>query len=550
MLSLEKGRFMRLYFLVQFVCLLLVAGCGGDKSDPEPILKEPSFTITLKETELIVDEQIEVQMAFDYALNTTSIDSILWQQISGFSVELNHADDTFSTFLAPTVLLTDGRQKLAFRVTVTGQDTTTISEDVIVYVDPINRQPVVNTTVEYINNTEQSIILTAIASDEDGDITNYLWQQLSGDEVTITNNEQAEIQFSTENITSGSLSFSISVTDNEGVTVVKELGVNIQGNIEDIITQSNVSTLSGTTTIIEWQNIGKRDDLIFELVQVTGEQKLSFNRTAENFSYFDAPLVQDSPTEYQLSLNVRDSNHLQFNLPITLSIAPSDKLFSEVKTILAMDSSGIDFNLFTTEDIDNDGVTDIIAYEDKSRYSNKGVYWFNNYGDFNINFVPNLINEEINFPALNQHFFEDIDNDSLIDFIFIDYESERNSMIGKYRKNEIDGSFFSEVELFEFKGTGSNTNNAQFFITSTNTKDHIFAYSTHDHWADTAALYLVEQEGDTFISYDRTEFTGEVVDVQSCQLGAFAETAVFIHLSSNFDRQHSLYVSSSLDNYK
>lgn len=80
-----------------------------------------------------------------------------------------------------------------------------------------NALPVANAGADLTVNEQTSVTLTGQGSDTDGTIASYLWQQVSGTSVTLTNQDSAEVNFTAPvSDDSETLVFSLTVTDNKG----------------------------------------------------------------------------------------------------------------------------------------------------------------------------------------------------------------------------------------------------------------------------------------------------------------------------------------------
>lgn len=85
--------------------------------------------------------------------------------------------------------------------------------------DTANVAPAVEAGVEQTVNEETLVSLSGTASDSDGSITSYLWQQSSGSSVTITDNTTINASFTAPIVSEDeTLTFTLTVTDNEGET--------------------------------------------------------------------------------------------------------------------------------------------------------------------------------------------------------------------------------------------------------------------------------------------------------------------------------------------
>ena len=83
--------------------------------------------------------------------------------------------------------------------------------------DDTNTAPTVNITEDFQANTGQTVTLTSTATDAENDELNYLWQQISGEMVTLNDTDKLSASFVAPS-TAGALSFTLTATDTKNMT--------------------------------------------------------------------------------------------------------------------------------------------------------------------------------------------------------------------------------------------------------------------------------------------------------------------------------------------
>jgi gliding motility-associated-like protein len=141
-----------------------------------------------------------------------SIISYSWQKVSGGVATLNNADK------ASLELSGLEAGVYIFELTVEDDDNATDSDEMQLEVlDEENLDPVANAGEDIqIQLPTNSTNLVGSGTDDDGSITNYLWQKISGPSVTLTNANNPTATAS--NLLSGAYTFRLTVTDDQGAT--------------------------------------------------------------------------------------------------------------------------------------------------------------------------------------------------------------------------------------------------------------------------------------------------------------------------------------------
>lgn len=150
---------------------------------------------------------------------------ILEQDLVIFSMEGTGALQVFD--------LPDG--EYIIRLTVTDNNGNIVFDEVNVVVSPESRNapPIVDAgTTENITLPINEVTLKGTATDPDGNIVSYLWEQISGPPVII--NTPTEKNTTVSNLVAGSYIFRITVTDNDGALASDEVIVTVideNGNV-------------------------------------------------------------------------------------------------------------------------------------------------------------------------------------------------------------------------------------------------------------------------------------------------------------------------------
>lgn len=173
-----------------------------------------------------VDENTAVTLNGSGSDGDGSISSWQWLQTGGPDVgALTGADTAVLAFTAPTVKVVT---ILSFELTVTDNEGATGSDTVQVTVNPVNADPNVSVTALVSVNEQSPVNVTATASDSDGSIAGWQWQQLSGPAVDMGVTDSASLSFLAPLVAADTdLGFRITVTDDEGATASADMTVRV-----------------------------------------------------------------------------------------------------------------------------------------------------------------------------------------------------------------------------------------------------------------------------------------------------------------------------------
>jgi hypothetical protein len=183
------------------------------------------------------------------------IASYLWTQTGGKTVKLSSCSAAQPTFTTPQV-----NGALTFQLTVTDKNGLKSTDTCIVNVVTTEMPPVANAGPDQTVNEGTTITLNGSNStDPNKAALSYLWQQIDGPAVTLSNPESAQPDFEAPQVVSGAVSmkFKLTVTDTYGlestdtcfvnVTLGDEAPTVVAGATETVAPRT-VVTLDGTSS--------------------------------------------------------------------------------------------------------------------------------------------------------------------------------------------------------------------------------------------------------------------------------------------------------------
>ncbi len=181
----------------------------------------PSVSIV---DDITVTAGLEISVGIEIQGFEGASTSIQWQQLSGDVVEFTVDDAGQLSFLAP-----QEPGQLEFRVTVTDASASSASDNVLITV-VANEAPIVDAGSDLTVDVGSAVTLEGSASDSDGGILTYSWQQLSGQSVTIDPVDQLTLQFTAPSV-AGDLEFELSVTDSLGSSASDTVVVSVEAPV-------------------------------------------------------------------------------------------------------------------------------------------------------------------------------------------------------------------------------------------------------------------------------------------------------------------------------
>lgn len=206
----QKSLFVSFYFF-----LVLLTACGGSSS--VPVNQPPTANAGIDQS---VEENTVVDLNPVVADGDGEVTQIAWDQISGPSVSLEAVDVQSGHFRVMTPDTgVETSIELVFELSVTDDDGATTTDQIAITVTRVNDAPAVNAGNDLSVEGLTEVVLNGSGADIDGDVISYLWEQTAGQQVVISNANQASAGFSAPSTNVDlQLTFALTVTDNEGAT--------------------------------------------------------------------------------------------------------------------------------------------------------------------------------------------------------------------------------------------------------------------------------------------------------------------------------------------
>ncbi|WP_213607624.1 DUF1566 domain-containing protein [Pseudoalteromonas sp.] len=204
---------MRVISLIPLLPCLLLAACGGSDTDNSSI-----NTSVFAGNDLQVVEKSEFTIS---AKGSPADGTFTWQRVSGPIIDVFPLEGAEQTLTAPDV---KSDSELILRVSYQTQNGSLVSDDLTVFIASNNQLPVPIVTQIAPENLpsvyKDTVTLSALEStdpDENGKISSYLWQLLSGPDLVVDSFTNPTLSFSHPLLENNSnLKWQLTVTDDEG----------------------------------------------------------------------------------------------------------------------------------------------------------------------------------------------------------------------------------------------------------------------------------------------------------------------------------------------
>ena len=186
----------------------LIANAGIDQSDIEAYA-----TVTLTGSATV---------------GTGTISSYVWQQISGATVSITGANSATASFVAPS---TTGSE-IVLQLTVTDSSGTTATDNIIITVLADPSLLIANAGIDQSDiEPDATVTLTASTTGGTGTISSYVWQQISGEAVSITGANSATASFVAPRVaatgTTIDVVLQLTVTDSNNATATDTITITV-----------------------------------------------------------------------------------------------------------------------------------------------------------------------------------------------------------------------------------------------------------------------------------------------------------------------------------
>ncbi|MFA0960565.1 Ig-like domain-containing protein [Roseivirga sp. BDSF3-8] len=181
------------------------------------------------------------------------------------------------------------------------------------------------------------VIISAFASDSDGEIVQYEWSQVAGQDISLTNHFTPRLHLLSPE--EGSYAFKVTVTDNKGGTASDEVRVTVSGVIVEtapIVWAGEDQVLTGPQEYLLLKGKAEPGESGAEIVSYEWAQAEGPVTTMSFTNSYAAEVRNLLPGEYTFSLRVIDANGLE----------GTDEVHVSVNGELSEESLSNTFNLF------------------------------------------------------------------------------------------------------------------------------------------------------------------------------------------------------------
>ena len=255
------------------------------------------------------------------------IASFLWEQVSGPPVELVvETGEPDATFVAPEV--ESNGESLTFELTVTDYSGLQSTDTCIVNVSWVNIPPVSDSGAEQTVDEGTTVMLDGSnASDADDGIASYLWEQINGLPISLSDPTAVRPSFISPDVgpDGSTLKFQLTVTDNGGLQSTDTSIVNVSWvNIPPVSDSGPEQTVDeGTTVTLDGSNASDADDgIVLHLWKQVSGIPVTLSDTTAIQSSFTAPKGITKKESLEFNLTVEDGGGLQSSDSCVVSVIP------------------------------------------------------------------------------------------------------------------------------------------------------------------------------------------------------------------------------------
>ncbi|MEW5850042.1 MAG: hypothetical protein AB2A00_14735 [Myxococcota bacterium] len=243
-----------------------------------------------------------------------------WTQLGGPSVTLDSPTTLGTTFTAPAVTTST---TLLFSLSVTDNEGASARDVVTVHVLPVNAAPVVDAGADQTLAEELTVTLAGTASDADGTVASLFWTQLGGPTVTLADPTAAATSFlAPPTTTSTTLIFSLTATDNEGLSASDVVLIHVQPlNDAPSVDAGGDQTVDegASVQLVGWA--GDDSGIASTVWTQVGGPTVTLGSATSLVTSFTAPLVATSTTLI-FSLTVTDDEGASASDVILVHVLP------------------------------------------------------------------------------------------------------------------------------------------------------------------------------------------------------------------------------------
>ena len=186
----------------------LIANAGIDQSD--------------------IEQGATVTLTGSATVGTGTISNYAWQQISGATISITGANSATASFVAPS---TTGSE-IVLQLTVTDSSGATATDNIIITVLADPSLLIANAGIDQSGiEPDATVTLTASTTGGTGTISSYVWQQISGEAVSITGANSATASFVAPRVaatgTTIDVVLQLTVTDSNNATATDTITITV-----------------------------------------------------------------------------------------------------------------------------------------------------------------------------------------------------------------------------------------------------------------------------------------------------------------------------------
>jgi phage tail protein X len=277
-------------------------------------------------TDQTVDEAALVTLD---GLNSSDFDdgiaSYLWHQLSGPSVTLSNPTAVKPTFTAPVV--GSGGGALTFQLTVTDANGLQDTDTCIVNISWNNLAPTADAgSAQSVNQGDTVTLDGSLSDDPEGEIAAYLWKQIAGPAVTLSDPAAVQPTFTAPSVglAGGSLTFQLTVTDSGGLEATDTCNVNVTWQNQPPTADAGVdqTATEGTTVTLDGSASNDPDDGVASYLwaQTGNGTSVTLSDPASATATFMAPPVGAGGATLVLELTVTDVGGLQSSQTVNVHV--------------------------------------------------------------------------------------------------------------------------------------------------------------------------------------------------------------------------------------
>lgn len=227
--------------------------------------------------------------------NFSAVQSYSWESISSNDYNIDFGDTSADSlsFSAPDV---DSDYQHSFRLTVVDEWGNSHSAELTITFEH-NAPPVYTGQGGWVTHDAQTLTIQGDASDSDGSIVSYQWQQSAGDPLNIVNDSanQAALQIEIPNLTQQSdFTFTVQITDNDGATTSATIPVTINQFKPVLQPMTDLTVNIGDNVYLSAQGTDADGQIVsYQWQQISNNTSVTLDSSDSATTRFTAPHSQD-----------------------------------------------------------------------------------------------------------------------------------------------------------------------------------------------------------------------------------------------------------------